>query len=151
MSLINLGALGISIHALREESDKIHQMETLIREKFQSTLSVRRATRQPANHTIRGHISIHALREESDPKRRKNARPHTRFQSTLSVRRSTTDSTNVNESSGFQSTLSVRRATRLATSRVKSKIVSIHALREESDMVYAGQYLGRCYFNPRSP
>ena len=58
----------ISIHALHEESDTTANV-MLRMLKFQSTLSMRRAT-------LRGHvdrvvqpISIHALHEESDPMR----------------------------------------------------------------------------------
>ena len=60
-----------------------------IEHKFQSTLSVRRATIGDADIWILEDISIHALRKESDA----NAVPHRRldqqFQSTLSVRRAT--------------------------------------------------------------
>ena len=60
---------GISIHALREESDETRSTSTSARSKFQSTLSVRRAT-QATMRTYGGdHISIHALREESDLRR----------------------------------------------------------------------------------
>ena len=55
----------ISIHALREESDDSDEKAVEVVE-FQSTLSVRRATKcaKPAGHVES--ISIHALREESD-------------------------------------------------------------------------------------
>ena len=60
----------ISIHALREESDKGDMLDAAFGITFQSTLSVRRATRlsDAALHAIG--ISIHALREESDPSMR---------------------------------------------------------------------------------
>ena len=56
----------ISIHALREESDTFC-MVLSFSIRFQSTLSVRRATRQRQVHRQWNTISIHALREESDP------------------------------------------------------------------------------------
>ena len=76
-------------------------------------------------------------------------------------------------SSKFQSTLSVRRATGFSCALVRSalisihalreesdrhpadadacRIISIHALREESDRTIAGQRGIRYHFNPRSP
>ena len=101
----------ISIHALRKESDRIIRSLVTVRGLFQSTLSVRRATRVtdvPA-HII--YISIHALRKESDE--------------------AVTDpATGV----VFQSTLSVRRATAQMDQLRAAAIISIHALRKESDM-----------------
>ena len=56
----------ISIHALRKESD-IRKKRCHIREGlFQSTLSVRRATKRQGRTVVDCHISIHALRKESD-------------------------------------------------------------------------------------
>ena len=57
---------GISIHALREESDA--RPSTQIKEDriFQSTPSARRATKASAGEVDAIAISIHALREESD-------------------------------------------------------------------------------------
>ena len=56
----------ISIHALHEESDIGGRRVTLQGGKFQSTLSMRRATRG-FGVVYRGQpISIHALHEESD-------------------------------------------------------------------------------------
>ena len=58
----------ISIHALREESDKALPLLTAMKVGFQSTLSVRRATRSASKSNAVFIISIHALREESDRK-----------------------------------------------------------------------------------
>ena len=124
-------AVVISIHALREESDRMWSYG-LSTTKFQSTLSVRRATdttamlsklvefqstlsvrratslrRVTADET---RISIHALREESDF-------AHEGFQTVVT----------------FQSTLSVRRATHTCGRPIGFPGISIHALREESD------------------
>ena len=56
----------ISIHALHEESDWEQCVRAIRGGVFQSTLSMRRATRpiRKTHHTR--HISIHALHEESD-------------------------------------------------------------------------------------
>ena len=51
----------------------------------------------------------------------------------------------------FQSTLSMRRATYHDTDQSVSKIISIHALHEESDRPCQRQVYARGNFNPRSP
>ena len=81
--------MSISIHALREESDIWVGGDTHIY-RFQSTLSVRRATTvlHGLNRWI--YISIHALREESDMSIVVSSSRWHPFQSTLSVRRATT-------------------------------------------------------------
>ncbi len=78
----------ISIHALHEESDAIRS-ESVTFSIFQSTLSMRRATRRAKAARKAEEISIHALHEESDERLRvfKNVDPL--FQSTLSMRRAT--------------------------------------------------------------
>ena len=59
-------ANGISIHALRKESDQAQLGTQYASAQFQSTLSVRRATRGLREHHRDALISIHALRKESD-------------------------------------------------------------------------------------
>ena len=129
---------------------------------FQSTLSVRRAT--CPQHTDGSYfgISIHALREESDHSSADTPNQHDLFQSTLSVRRATSGRIDFPPLLTFQSTLSVRRATSLprisssagifqstlsvrrATLRVGvsggDRLISIHALREESDPLPSTHY-----------
>ena len=80
----------ISIHALRKESDRPVAGSVPMSLRFQSTLSVRRAT-QLLRRIIRCEtISIHALRKESDRCRESDrVRVAGEFQSTLSVRRAT--------------------------------------------------------------
>ena len=56
----------ISIHALREEGDRIDRVKRAISAKFLSTPSARRATGRAAAVTAFQYISIHALREEGD-------------------------------------------------------------------------------------
>ena len=132
----------ISIHALREESDTTISRYILLCSKFQSTLSARRAT---------GESSLAVLVEY-------------KFQSTLSARRATSiifgtlDIINITFQStlsarratavcgrrpifffAFQSTLSARRATITPLGGQGGLIISIHALREESDRKNAMQ------------
>ena len=57
--------------------------------RFQSTLSVRRATVRPCLIVVGDIISIHALRKESDRPVAGSVPMSLRFQSTLSVRRAT--------------------------------------------------------------
>ena len=126
-----------------------------VAEQFQSTLSVRRATHRRRTKRSGVQISIHALREESDLALMRRSRSCCRFQSTLSVRRATMAALVLARRSLFQSTLSVRRATKervalavrkpfqstlsvrratLAPEKAGGKhVISIHALREESD------------------
>ena len=73
------------------------------------------------------------------------------FQSTLSVRRATSSLATKSPSWLFQSTLSVRRATHLIDGLMYFIIISIHALREESDHVQFHRCRRAQYFNPRSP
>ena len=56
----------ISIHALREESDRRLKPKLRFGSRFQSTLSARRATDKDLESMRTFIISIHALREESD-------------------------------------------------------------------------------------
>ena len=79
----------ISIHALREESDKHRKRRLPHHHQFQSTLSVRRATQILEDLISSFQISIHALREESDTSGHVRCTGKLPFQSTLSVRRAT--------------------------------------------------------------
>ena len=56
----------ISIHALREEGDRLMLFVLRAVTLFQSTPSARRATRSYVENSIKSVISIHALREEGD-------------------------------------------------------------------------------------
>ena len=57
----------ISIHALREEGDHPLKATSTLTQKFLSTPSARRATRDYVRARACQYISIHALREEGDP------------------------------------------------------------------------------------
>ena len=60
------GGVGISIHALHEESDRHSMARFAVKSPFQSTLSMRRATHEFIYLRRTDVISIHALHEESD-------------------------------------------------------------------------------------
>ena len=123
-----ISALHISIHALRKESDVVDQHpRTLIA------------------------ISIHALRKESDLNGSETRPTGNGFQSTLSVRRATPLLTGLISLMVFQSTLSVRRATSCQHAEKVFRLISIHALRKESDWRYMLSHLNLLNFNPRSP
>ena len=51
----------------------------------------------------------------------------------------------------FQSTHSVRRATNLPPYIDERYLISIHALRKESDFLHQAVDQHQTYFNPRSP
>ena len=78
---------------------------------FQSTLSMRRATKQLVAGFSEQFISIHALHEESDLFDHATLNENGIFQSTLSMRRATMPPFNISVAELFQSTLSMRRAT----------------------------------------
>ena len=150
--MLSAGAkVSISIHALHEESDRFAGGLTMGVLLFQSTLSMRRATRMD-----------------------ELCRDTIKFQSTLSMRRATAAKVDHVAAERFQSTLSMRRATRDTLTVLGYVQISIHALHEESDRGRNGGYR-RCqsfqstlsmrratcrrrhyhcrtrYFNPRSP
>ena len=89
---------------------------------FQSTLSVRRATRTGCSRPYWHRISIHALREESDVQGADGHGGRHSFQSTLSVRRATLILPSRVDVSIFQSTLSVRRATSNGSTCLRTSI-----------------------------
>ena len=73
------------------------------------------------------------------------------FQSTLSVRRATVTADIIPFINPFQSTLSVRRATRPGANLELEILISIHALRKESDLKMVFNNSTQINFNPRSP
>ena len=136
----------ISIHALREEGDSHLSGCTTRTIKFQSTPSARRATNAAQAWSQMQSISIHALREESDTvrmgkkQRRKNFNPRP-----PRGERRTAFSTN-SSSRLFQSTPSARRATSARRLREARISISIHALREEGDALWACFRCAACLF-----
>ena len=144
--------------------------------KFQSTLSMRRATHR-RGHRLRpaDQISIHALHEESDfvlpvPASSKifqstlSMRRATwwdgerlrvfKFQSTLSMRRATPPFSSLVDASNipFQSTLSMRRATfwLMPHRSLASRFQSTLSMRRATDGILQRED-GSFDFNPRSP
>ena len=81
--------LQISIHALREEGDYCTACLKVVRKKFLSTPSARRATQMPATGKGGHTISIHALREEGDKGGKNMTVLERLFLSTPSARRAT--------------------------------------------------------------
>ena len=129
----------ISIHALREEGDSLVRVCTMLLVIFLSTPSARRATSDTIgmDKTSDTIISIHALREEGDcrqafqvakvlrdfyPRPPRGGRPRQRQQQT--------------EHGKFLSTPSARRATILSSAPRAVDWISIHALREEGDLMW---------------
>ena len=130
----------ISIHALREEGDAYEPFH--LREKIE--------------------ISIHALREEGDPLQsppcallsnfyprpprggRQSALSQViaaaQFLSTPSARRATCPLPTTTRSARFLSTPSARRATSDSPASWQSCCISIHALREEGDLLEVSQW-----------
>ena len=142
----------ISIHALRKESDARTPGRRNQDARFQSTLSVRRATFLLGKRIPLGVISIHALRKESD------VVTGQQYKSLIGISihalRKESDPNWENGKSPhdtFQSTLSVRRATNAAKPENQPVHISIHALRKESDSPPSPNMSSGIDFNPRSP
>ena len=106
-------------------------MDELCRDtiKFQSTLSMRRATHQLPGQPRGRSISIHALHEESDAPRRRSSR----IIHAISIHA-------LHEESDLETGFIILGIT-----------ISIHALHEESDFPNVSPSTRHCYFNPRSP
>ena len=142
--------------------------------KFLSTLSLRRATaihnpeinkhdnfypRSPCgerlNDAINGcnpdFISIHALLAESDYDTSALMLCQAKFLSTLSLRRATSAVFLLLAAGVFLSTLSLRRATMGSFRSGRIRLISIHALLAESDVVVVLHIVGGANFYPRSP
>ena len=118
---------------------------------FQSTPSARRATELTLPLAVDVEISIHALREESD------SFPFSGRVKTLDFNprpprgeRHNTEAVKLLLKE-FQSTPSARRATGYEPDEIRVAIISIHALREESDTAPTSTTCSRTYFNPRPP
>ena len=98
-------------------------------------------------------ISIHALREEGDLRAAGQHRQHHIFLSTPSARRATgicQEPEALNDL--FLSTPSARRATADVSGLVSDLLgISIHALREEGDILRMRQFSSLTYFYPRPP
>ena len=145
---ISYNAQIISIHALREESDLVEELHEFGDGKFLSTPSARRATYQ--------YVGQRTGRTDFYPRPPRGERPFgswiafrrlRRFLSTPSARRATSISSSVTRySSTFLSTPSARRATSAQAASVSAMYISIHALREESDINQIVQTSGQQTF-----
>ena len=127
---------------------------------FLSTPSARRATAIDVSGQIGRQISIHALREEGDQEQLLAEINRRRFLSTPSARRATSAANTPAATSAFLSTPSARRATTTILTALRhlekflstpsarratlskglydvASDISIHALREEGDQLFA--------------
>ena len=141
---------------------------------FLSTPSARRATRGGRDMEDLVKISIHALREEGDTPSTAFASRLSKFLSTPSARRATSTPVRrgltatyfyprpprggrpvyyirLGTSKLFLSTPSARRATLKLQKREVILPISIHALREEGDVLCFGGWLILYHFYPRPP
>ena len=118
--------LKISIHALREESDKLLSIDTSSSGDFNPRSPWGERPSTASNGGMYTLISIHALREESDKKFLCINNQLFAFQSTLSVRRATNNM-------GTQNDLKYISIHALCHNNARFPTISIHALREESD------------------
>ena len=127
---------GISIHALREERDLAPSLLTTPSSDFnpRAPRGARRS-RSCYNQRRKGGISIHALREERDTVRRGDW-PALRYFNPRAPRgaRHRYDSA-VYKHKLFQSTRSARSATKNILFKLVTQAISIHALREERDLL----------------
>ena len=137
----------ISIHALREESDGAGLKHYTDSQKFQSTLSVRRATHTILLCKISSSISIHALREESDTSfiYARYVWNHFNPRSPWGERRTNTVKTPLEM---FISIHALREESDKIISAIKVLLtpISIHALREESDPWNKKAVVDRAWF-----
>ena len=125
----------ISIHALREESDSCRPKHRRPKHNFNP-----RPPRGERHNAAQAwgqmqSISIHALREESDYTKFTTTDIILQFQSTPSARRATQQTNHHHKRLQFQSTPSARRATVAGANLLFDRLISIHALREESDQL----------------
>ena len=160
--------MSISIHALREESDHRRQeCRHRVRHFYPRPPRGERRPSEPCRghlpeisiHALReesdlrrfrefsaGRISIHALREESDPGSTASSAVAVGFLSTPSARRATTFCSRSTPFTLFLSTPSARRATAVHSWFFLPPVISIHALREESDVVLSSSMIASCQF-----
>ena len=96
-------------------------------------------------------ISIHALREEGDALQAGRLPPGYNFNPRPPRGERPTQHRHGARCRVFQSTPSARRATQYVWAKNKEGKISIHALREESDVLLFQQILLQGYFNPRPP
>ena len=167
------GLYAISIHALREEGDPFGWLLLTVTVQFLSTPSARRATGRRLTSwggvlflstpsarraTGRRHGSAQAGDHFYPRPPRGGRRPVLalvcaafKFLSTPSARRATTGPGRRSIRTSFLSTPSARRATEQCLLVLDGLDISIHALREEGDMLRLWKITDRGYFYPRPP
>ena len=118
---------------------------------FLSTLSLRRATTGNASGIHTHWISIHALLAESDPLTSWTKTIATNFYPRSPCGERLRNSPALLGNSQFLSTLSLRRATMQEIAQQRKQRISIHALLAESDHAGDCTATQTAYFYPRSP
>ena len=117
---------------------------------FQSTLSMRRATRELHRLLRRLSISIHALHEESDPECANGHRSDI-----ISIHALHEESDEIVTAVGKHDDISIHALHEESDCHVQRRSgdhgISIHALHEESDLTSTGGQYSCGNFNPRSP
>ena len=142
----------ISIHALREEGDFAYWAKMAAGVKFLSTPSARRATGGVDRLCHVHAISIHALREEGDEVMNAHFNNTLGFLSTPSARRATdTDRAIVRHEENFYPRPPRGGRQDFLGSRGLSCTISIHALREEGDLMAVIASSAHFNFYPRPP
>ena len=118
---------------------------------FLSTPSARRATAGRHGSSATVAISIHALREEGDPPSSKSGRPSANFYPRPPRGGRLFCAARAASSRVFLSTPSARRATRAGEPFLLLPEISIHALREEGDLIREPSKICEKHFYPRPP
>ena len=118
---------------------------------FLSTPSARRATAGAAGDRGGQQISIHALREEGNPRRVGQLRPHSHFYPRPPRGGRLVECDGMELEQQFLSTPSARRATFHPIPSSLFQQISIHALREEGDLIVLLQNWMQWNFYPRPP
>ncbi len=118
---------------------------------FQSTPSLRRATRHHSGGADQAGVSIHALLAESDWEAISTGSALTSFNPRPPCGERLSFSVKWEKNGVFQSTPSLRRATVRKRLHLNSQYVSIHALLAESDVWGGGNGNPVFCFNPRPP
>ena len=148
-----LGPQDISIHALREEGDRMNEFDSIRITEFLSTPSARRATCALSDQEYKAVIiSIHALREEGDMFLDEFDHIIKEFLSTPSARRATSSITVL----FVHANISIHALREegdfpMAEKQLYPVFISIHALREEGDEKSGPRYRAPVYFYPRPP
>ena len=124
----------ISIHALREEGDGRASMRSTIAQIFLSTPSARRATYTAESLEAACNISIHALREEGDSADQGPAQPQGNFYPRPPRGGRHAGADRASRRAGYFYPRPPRGGRRYdAVKRMRARLISIHALREEGD------------------